>query len=165
VNYCQETRRWAFDPEASLVAFPFRLLLMSGCVLTNLILWIVMFSIPEITLYSMTFGYIIRHTNRTALSGILRPEVIKKRKQQNSLNLMMTFWTWFAQFITNIIYIILLMVFFGRNRFTQAILAAFTVSLNFIVLPLFYVMLADEAFKSAILRKDYIGVVKIFLDF
>jgi hypothetical protein len=124
-----------------------------------------MFSLPEIILYSLTFIHIFCHTNRTALSGILRPEVIKRRKQQNSLNLMMTFWTWLAQFITNFVYILVLKVFYGKNRFDQLVLASFTISLNFIILPLFYVTLADDDFKSAILRKDYLSIVKIFLNF
>jgi len=78
---------------------------------------------------------------------------------------MMTFWTWLAQFITNFVYILVLKVFYGKNRFDQLVLASFTISLNFIVLPLFYVTLADDDFKSAILRKDYLSIVKIFLNF
>jgi hypothetical protein len=121
-----------------------------------------MFSIPEIVLYSLTFVYIYRHTNHAALSGILKPEVIKKRRQQNSLNLIMTFWAWLAQFVTNLIYMLILVVFLGKNRFYQSVLAVFTVCLNFNVLPLFYVVLADEDFKSAILRKDYWSILKLF---
>ena len=152
------------DPQVSGIQYPFRIMIWLGCLMTTNSLWIIMFGLPEIVLYTLTFSYIKRRTNQTALSGILRPEVIKKRRKHNTLNLIMTFWTWIAQFITNIFYIIVMTVFYGRDRFFQTLFAAFTVCLNFNVLPLFYVVLADEDFKSAIMRKDFRGALLIFLN-
>ena len=63
-----------------------------------------------------------------------------------------------------VFYIIVMTVFYGRDRFFQTLFAAFTVCLNFNVLPLFYVVLADEDFKSAIMRKDFRGALIIFLN-
>ena len=123
-----------------------------------------MYGLPEIVLYSLTFAYIKRRTDQTALSGILRPEVIKKRRKQNTLNLKMTFWTWIAQFVTNIFYMVVMTFFYGKDRFLQSLFATFTVCLNFNILPLFYVTLADDDFKSAIMEKDFWRVLKIFID-
>lgn len=159
-NHCAETGNWAVDTELSGVEFIFRIVLWLSCLLTTNSLWIIMFGIPEIVMYSLTFAYIKQHTNKTALSGILRPEIIKKRRKQNTLNLIMTFWTWVAQFITNIFYIVVMQVFYGRDRFFQTLFASFTVSLNFNVLPLFYVLLADDDFKSAIMSKDFWAAIK-----
>ena len=151
------------DPESSGIQFPFRIMFWLGCLLTTRSLWVIMFGLPEIVMYSLTFAYIKRRTNQTALSGILRPEVIKKRRKQNTLNLIMTFWTWIAQFITNIVYIVVMMVFYGKDRFLQLLFATFTVCLNFNVLPLFYVALADDDFKSAVMEKDFLRMLKIFI--
>jgi hypothetical protein len=154
-NYCEDTSKWAFDPDISNFEYPFRVALLSGCKITITIAWIVMLSVPEMILYSATFLHIILHTNGTALSGILNAEVIKKRRQKNSLNIVMTFWTWFAQFITNLIYLSIMKIFYGKNRYYQSLLASLSVSLNFNILPLLYVLLADENFKSAILKKEH----------
>ena len=153
------------DPESSGIQFPFRIMFWLGCLLTTRSLWVIMFGLPEIVMYSLTFAYIKRRTNQTALSGILRPEVIKKRRKQNTLNLIMTFWTWIAQFITNIVYIVVMMVFYGKDRFLQLLFATFTVCLNFNVLPLFYVALADDDFKSAVIEKDFLRMMKIFIHY
>ncbi len=90
-------------------------------------------------------------------------EVIKHRKQQNSLNIIMTVWTGIAQFVTNIIYIIVIKIFFGGDKFYQDLLAVFTISLNFNILPLFYIALADENFKSAFLRREYLNAIRLFI--
>ena len=74
----------------------------------------------------------------------------------------MTIWTGIAQFVTNIIYIIVIKIFFGKDKFYQDLLAVFTISLNFNILPLLYIALADENFKSAFLKKDYLNAVKMF---
>lgn len=164
INYCAETWLWALDPQTSAIQFPFRIMLWLGCFLTTRSLWVIMFGLPEIMMYSLTFAFIQKHTDQTALSGILRPEAIKRRRKQNTLNLIMTFWTWIAQFITNIFYIVVMMVFYGKDRFLQILFAAFTVCLNFNVLPLFYVLLADDDFKSALMDMDLWRMLKILID-
>ena len=165
VNQCIETEQWAFDPNVGSTEFPFRIILYLGCKATTHIFWVVMLSAPEIILYALTFNYIIQHTNNTELSGILNPEVIKKRRQQNKLNITMTFWAWVAQFMTNIMYMAIMKIFYGRDRFFHAILTVFTISLNFNVLPLFYIAMVDDDFKLAIMQKDYWGAFKLFLTF
>ena len=161
-RHCIETERWAFQPDAINVVSAFRIFVLANCKLTRFAYYIFMMSLPEIVLYSATFTYIRRHIKTIALSGILNPEVIKRRKQQNTVNIKMTCCTWLAQFITNIIYIIVLKLFFGKIRFYQAIFAVITISLNFNILPLFYIVLADNDFKSAVLRREYFNAFKIF---
>ena len=162
-NFCEDTSSWAFDPNIGNFEYSFRLALLSSCKITMTLAWIVMLSVPEMILYSATFLHIILHTNHTALSGILNAEVIKRRRQKNSLNIVMTFWTWLAQFITNLIYLSIMKVFYGKNRYHQALLASLSVSLNFNILPLFYVVLADDNFKTAILKKEYSSIIDALL--
>ena len=40
----------------------------------------------------------------------------------------MTFWSWLAQFVSNITYIVVAKLFFGRDRFYQALFAILTIS-------------------------------------
>jgi hypothetical protein len=59
--------------------------------------------------------------NSTAQSGLLKPEVIKRRKQQNTLNIYMTFWVGAIQFLTNTLIVVFLkvsisfVIHFGRK--------------------------------------------------
>ena len=161
-RHCIETERWAFQPDVISVVSAFRIVVLANCKLTRIAYYLFMISLPEIVLYYATFTYLRRYIKTIALSGILNPDVIKRRKQQNTVNIKMTCCTWLAQFITNIIYIIVLKFFFGKIRFYQAIFAVITISLNFNILPLFYIVLADDDFKSAVFRKEYFNAVKIF---
>ena len=165
VNKCIETEVWAHDPNLKLLERIFREVMYCGCLLTTHFFWIVMLSIPEILLYSITFFHIITRTNRTALTGMLNPEVIKKRRQRNNLNIMMTFWTWIAQFMSNSIYMSLTQIFYGKIRFYHAFLAVFSLSLNFNILPFFYIVLGDDDFKVAIMSKDFVTIVNLFLTY
>jgi hypothetical protein len=87
-----------------------------------------MLSLPEIVLYGLTFAWLIKNTKRAELAGILKPDVIKHRRQKNMLNIVMTFWAWLAQFISNIMYIIVIKLFFGKLRFHQALFSILTIS-------------------------------------
>ncbi len=159
------TERWAFQLHSNDMVHFFKHSLLMACHITVQTIRIVMLGIPEIGLYSITFAYIIRHTNKTALAGILNPEVIKRRRQKNILNIKMTFLVWLVQFFTNIIYLIIIYVFYGKIRFYHSLLAVLTICLNFTILPLFYIAMADEDFKFAILNKEYSTVMKLFLKY
>jgi hypothetical protein len=139
--------------------------MLASCELTRYAYYIFMISLPEILLYWATFSYIQHDIRTTALSGILNPDAIKRRKQKNTVNIKMTCWTWLAQFVTNIMYIIVLKIFFGKIRYYQGIFAVLTICLNFNILPLFYITLADEDFKSSILRKEYFYAFKLFFNY
>jgi len=69
-----------------------------------------------------------------------------------------------AQFITNSLYLVVMYIFFGKDRFYQQFLAVFTVFLNFNVMPLFYVLVADEDLKASVLDKDFTRIVSIFFN-
>lgn len=122
-----------------------------------------MIGLPEMFLYCATFLYIIRHNKRTALSGIISQDTVRNRRQQNRLNIMITFWAWLAQLFTNIIYLLLMNVFYGKARFYAVLLQICTICLNFNILPLFYVVMADDGFKKAIQKKDLLLFLKLFV--
>ena len=124
---------------------------------------IIMCGLPEIILYTATFYHIFTHNKKTALAGILNSDAIKRRKQQNMLNMRITFWAWIAQLGTNITYLILLTFFFGKHRFFHKLLAISTICLNFNILPIFYLTMADEDLKLFLLNKDYFNLLKLFL--
>jgi hypothetical protein len=151
-TYCEATKRWAFENTISGIEYSGRLAFFLSCKSTVNLIWIVMFGIPEIILYSITFYSITKHTNRTALSGILSPHVIKKRRQKNLLNITMTCWVWLAQLVTNIIYLVVMHVFYGKIRFYHNLLVVLTIGLNFNILPLFYITIADGDFRAVFLN-------------
>ena len=162
-RYCVPTENWAFEITQTELERIFRLNVLFGCKVTTNIIWILMMGLPEILLYSLTFWQILSNTEHTALSGILKLDVIKKRRQKNTLNITMTCWTGLAQLLTNIFYLIILYIFFGKMRFYHSLLAVSAISLNFNILPLFYLAMADEDFKSAILKKHYVNAAKLFI--
>jgi hypothetical protein len=116
-------------------------------------------------LYPITFGYILEHTSRTASAGILRPEVINRRKQRNSLNIYMTTLACISQFVTNTVLMVLLKFFFGKFKFIHSLFAILTLSLNFNLLPFFYIIIADDEFKRALFTKQYFNIVRLFFGF
>jgi len=120
-----------------------------------------MFGIPEMILYTSTFYHIIRNNDQIALLGALNPDVINRRKQRNKLNILITFWAWLAQLVTNIVYFIFMRIFFGKDRFIHILLSICTISLNFNMFPLFYLLMADDDFKIAVLNKDPSRVIKM----
>lgn len=165
-THCVETGRWAFNAQGlSMTQQIFRIGIYVSCTLTTNTIVILMFGLPEIVLYSFTFVYIVSHNRQTALAGILQPEVIRKRKLQNSLNIIMTFWVWLAQLGTNIIYLVVMFVFYGKVRFYHHLFVILTIGLNFNVLPLFYIVLADNQFKTFLLNRDYYNMIKLFFAF
>ena len=49
-------------------------------------------------------------------SRALKSETMKRRNQQNTMNIYATFWAWLAQFFTNILDLFLLHVFYGQQH-------------------------------------------------
>ncbi len=166
-TYCEAAQRWAFGDSISGIEFSARLAFFLSCKVTTHLIWIVMFGIPEIILYTITFYNITKHTNWTTLSGILSPDVIKKRKQKNVLNITKTLWVWLAQLATNIFYLIVCYILcymssMGKKRFYHNLLAVLTIGMNFNILPLFYITIADGDFRTSILTKDYLNFKRLF---
>ena len=162
-GYCTATERWALQEKLTLLEYFYRVFWLVCCKITINGISIVMCGIPEMILYSATFYHIIIHNKKTA--GILNSDAIKRRKQQNMLNMRITFWAWIAQLGTNITYLILLTFFFGKHRFFHKLLAISTICLNFNILPIFYLTMADEDLKLFLLNKDYFNLLKLFLGF
>ena len=160
-RYCITLGKWVEQSISGSIDFYLNFSWLALCKSTMYIIRIVMFGLPEIIIYFTTFGHIMRHHQKTALAGIISQDTIKRRKQQNKLNIMVTFWAWLAQFITNIIYMLLMYAFFGKERFYHILLAICTICLNFNILPLFFVFMADDVFKDAIQNKKIIEILKL----
>jgi hypothetical protein len=114
-------------------------------------------------LYTLTFRHIIVHTRKTADAGILRPEVIKKRKQQNTLNIYLTFWIWLAQFITNLTGFIAVKMLYGKSLFVYTFVALTNLTINFAILPIFYMVGANDVIKAALSKRNFREAVRLFL--
>jgi cytochrome bd-type quinol oxidase subunit 1 len=56
-------------------------------------------------------------------------------------------------------------VFYGKVRFYHHLFVILTIGLNFNVLPLFYIVLADNQFKTFLLNRDYYNMIKLFFAF
>jgi hypothetical protein len=101
------------------------------------------------------------NNQKVALSRVLNPDVINRRKQRNKLNILITFWAWLAQLLTSIVYFTFMKVFFGKERFIHILLSVCTICLNFNMLPLFYLLMADDDFKTSIISKDPSQFIKM----
>ena len=141
-----------------------RLISSLSCYISKALFAVLGSGLPEIFLYSAIFYHIRMRHHHTALAGILNPEVIKSRKRKNVLNIILTFWAWVAQVMTNLVYILGYYLFFGKSKYHHSLLAVITVVFNFNILPIFYICMIDDEVKIAILEKDYITIVRLFLN-
>ncbi len=133
------------------------------CLCSKFLINLISFSVPELVMYTLTFHHIIVHTRRTADAEILRPEVIRKRKQQNTLNIYLTFWIWIAQFSTNLTIFISVKSLFGRSLFVHTFLALMNLTLNFAILPIFYMVAANDVIKAALIKRKFRQAANLFL--
>ena len=101
----------------------------------------------------------------TTSSFLTFPDVIKRRQKQNLTNIYMTFWAWLAQFLTNIILVLAVRIFYGQNQFVYQLLGLLTIFFNFNVLPFVYIILANEKFKKAFVDKKCGSLLKLFFSF
>ena len=159
---CDVTGEWAFEPNVKMSIFLSRLAWYSLCLFSKYAINLISFSVPELVLYTLTFHYIIVHTDATASAGILRPEVIKKRKQQNTLNIYLTFWVWIVQFLTNSMIFVSVKILFGKSLFAHTFLALLNLTLNFAILPVFYMVAANEAMKAALMKRQFRQAISLF---
>lgn len=161
-KYCSSIGRLVEDSSSGSIEFFLNLSWLISCKTSIYLTQIIMLGLPEMILYFSTFRHIKKHNQETALSGIISEDTIKRRKQQNKLNIMVTFWAWIAQLITNFIYLILMNFFFAKSRFYHTLLANCTICLNFNILPLFYIIMADDDLKTAIQNKRMEALLHFF---
>lgn len=160
-RYCVTLGKWVQMSDSSTLEFYLSFSWLISCKSSLYITRIVLFGLPEIVLYYKIFRHVKRQHHKTALLGIVSQDTVKRRKQQNKLNIMVTFWAWMAQFITNIIYIFLMSAYFGKSRFYHTLLAICTICLNFNILPLFFICMADDDFKVAIQGHNFTAIIKL----
>jgi len=154
-------QEWANEPNIGTSIHILRMIQATLCVTSKWLFHIVAMSIPEVILYPITFHHMLKLTNMPGLSGALKSETIKRRNQQNSTNIYVTFWAWLAQFLTNVLDLILLHILYGQYIFYHSLFAYLHLTLNFTIMPLFYIIVADEQLKTAIFTKQYKEVIKI----
>ena len=67
--------------------------------------------------------------------------------------------------MANVILITVVKIWFGKDQFYYYLFGIFTNSLNFIVLPFLYIVMGDNDFKGAFVKKEYGELFKFFLQF
>ena len=135
-----------------------------SCKIARNLFYILSMSLPEIFLYPITFFHINMHNTNAANEGIIKADAIKRRKRQNILNIYMTFWAWLAQFVTNMIIVVMVKFMFGKDQFLYQLAGFVTMFLNFNVLPFLYIILGNYGFKRAILSKEYLKFIKLLFE-
>lgn len=164
-NICDVRKSWAFEPGLTDAEFYPRLISFVACFVTRWTVQLLLMSVPEMILYPLTFRHILSTTNMVALRQILSPEVIKRRKEQNSLNIYLTFLNWLAQFVTNMLLIVMRNFMFGQNLLLHGLFALLHLTINFSVLPIFYVIAADDEIKKALSERNFVRVFRLLLSF
>ena len=120
--------------------------------------------LPELLLYSITFIHIIQHNQRVATEGILRPDVMKRRQKQNIFNIYMTCLAWIAQFVANMIAVVLVKYMFGKEQFQHHLFGYFTMFFHFNLLPFIYIILGNNNFKIALSSREYLQFIKLLFE-
>ena len=161
-QHCSAINSWRDQPDIGEIEKVFFFLLQVSCYFTRVLFGLLTCCIPEMILYPIIFCKIRENHKRIALSGILKPEVLQRRKQKNALNIIITFWAFIAQFVSNLIYIFGYLFLFGNVKFYHSLLAVVTVSLNFNILPFFYIFVADDEVKTAILSREFLKILFLF---
>ena len=164
-NICDVRRSWAFEPGLTNAEFYPRLISCLLCVVTRWTVTLMLMSVPEMILYPLTFRHILSTTNMVALRQILSPEVIKRRKEQNSMNIYLTFLNWLAQFVTNMLLLVMRNFMFGQNLLLHGLFALLHLTINFSVLPILYVVAADDEIKKALSGRNFGQVFRLLLSF
>ena len=100
-----------------------------------------------------------------ATTGMLLPEVINRRRRRNRLTIVTTFTAWIFQLSANALLLVFVFLFFGQNKFIHSVLAILSASLNFTIVPLFFVLISDERIKAAALERNYRVILKVFCEF
>jgi hypothetical protein len=118
-----------------------------NCLISRNLFYILTLSLPEMVMYGIAFKSIVRHTNLLAISGLLQPEKIKKRRKKNLVNIYMTFWAWVVQLISNICLISLVKFFYGKSQFFFNLFGLLSICLSFNILPFIYIVMASEKHK------------------
>ena len=165
-RHCVEAKRWAFNNDTQTEAYEklLKIGVFVSCKISRNLFYILSMSLPEMFLYPITFFHINAHNKNAANEGIIKADAIKRRKRQNTLNIYMTFWAWLAQFVTNMIIVVLVKYMFGKDQFLYQLTGLVTMILNFNVLPFLYIILGNDGFKRSILNKEYCKFVKLLFE-
>jgi hypothetical protein len=168
-RHCIDAQRWAFDDnttiEKNVLQKTFRVAVFVSCKISRNLFYILTMSLPEMCLYPITFYHINVHYKNAATDGIIKADTIKRRNQQNLVNIYMTFWVWVAQFVTNMIIVVMVKYMFGKDQFVYQLVGLVTMFLNFNVLPCLYIVMGNDSFKRAILSKEYFKFFKLLFEF
>ena len=98
-----------------------------------------------------------------AKSGLLNTEALRRRKRSNNLNIKTTFWAWMVEVLTNMILYSYIRFFFGKDKFLHGLFAIISASLNFNILPFFFIAVSDDEIKEALSEKKFITLLRLML--
>ena len=166
-RHCIEAQQWAFNNSFYNNNFEkiFKVSVFMLCKLSRNLFYILTLSLLEMLLYPITFFHIYSQNQHVSTQGILKPEVIKRRKKQNLMNIYMTFLAWLAQFMTNMVLVVLGKYVFGKDQFVYNFFARVTIFFNFNVLPFVYIIMGSADFRRTITSKEYFIFLKLLFEF
>jgi hypothetical protein len=55
-----------------------------------------------------------------------------------------------SQLVANLVLVVLMKGFFGKSKFFHSLFALITMSFNFNLMPMLYIMMADDGLKRAV---------------
>lgn len=161
LDWCDIHYQLLYESYGSWPLFAFRLIHFILCRAAILVYFVFVLSFPEAILYAITFWSILGSTNAAAVSGILRSDVLKRRKKQNYLNIYLTFWAWVIQYFTNTCNLLVTKYIYGRSPFLHSLFSLFQLTFNFTIMPFLYVLVADETIKTHLIKKEFVAALKL----
>ena len=165
-RHCIEAQQWAFtdDLDTNMYYKIFKVSAFVSCKISRNLYYILTMCLPELLLYSITFMHIHKHNQRVATEGILMPDVMKGRKKQNLFNIYMTCLAWIAQFVANMITVIMVKYMFGKDQFQHHLIGFLALSFHFNLLPFIYIILGNDNFKKGLRSKEYLQFIKLLFE-
>lgn len=157
MSYCDVHFKLLDESYDNWPLFALRLLHFFLCWQFMIIYVILTFSFLDAALYAVTFYRILDSTKAIAKTGILRPDIVRNRRNQNTLNIYITFLAWLIQYIANLSNLLAFFFIFGSNNFLQLLFSLFQLSFNFTVMPFLYILVADRVFKDFLIRRQFMS--------
>lgn len=163
LEWCEIHFQLVNESHDSWSMYSLRLIHYILCRLSLVVYFIFVLSFPEAILYALTFWNILGNTRAVADSGILKSDILKRRKQKNTLNIYLTFWAWLIQYIINMFNFLVTRFIFGKSPFLHSLFSLFQLTFNFTIMPFLYILVADETIKTHLLKKEFASAFKRLL--
>jgi hypothetical protein len=151
-DICDENYARAWEAGVPTGEFLIRMFVFVFCWISKMLLYMIMTGIPEALLYARLYQTIRKHNVRLESLKILKPESLRQRAQQNSVNMSATAFAWVMETISNAFTIFFVKAVYGKGLFLHSLMSIFHLFNNFVIVPFLFVVVADPEIQKHVLK-------------